>query len=531
MKKQKWGLQATITVLVCCVVAVCLLVTDIRISKTIADNIETSQREKATNVARMVAHSDIVIDALEKGNGDIQGFTEKIRGLTNVQFIVVMDMGGIRKSHPDPAKIGKRFVGGDEDPALRGKKHISISKGTLGISLRSFMPIFDHNGKQLGVAAVGISLNNVQKAVGQAREDMYMGTLFGVVAGLLGAILLARYIKSILFGLEPSEIAKLLQERGAILQSVREGIIAVDQESRITLINKAALRLFQKAGLTTGPLGMKMEEYLPNSKLGRVLETGQEELDEEMELNGITLVASSVPVMLQDKIVGAVSTIRDKTEVQQLAEQLTGVRSYAEALRAQSHEFMNKLHVILGMAHMGYYDQMTQYISELVHHRNNEIGAISRYMKDPVLAGFLIGKLSYTREAGAELFVSSEREVPEPLHSHTSHELITILGNLIENALDAVSGSIIKRIDVHFDYGDDILTVEVRDTGAGISQETQQTMFEKGFSTKGEDRGFGLFLVMQSLDRLGGEIEVSSKPSEGTRFVVYIPYDGKGDTK
>ncbi|GAA3321387.1 hypothetical protein GCM10020331_037000 [Ectobacillus funiculus] len=133
---------------------------------------------------------------------------------------------------------------------------------------------------------------------------------------------------------------------------------------------------------------MKMEEYLPVSKLGRVLETGQEELDEEMELNGITVVANRVPVMLQDRIVGAVSTLRDKTEVQQLAEQLTGVRSYAEALRAQSHEFMNKLHVILGMAHMGYYDQLTQYISELVQHRNNEIGAISRYMKDPVLAGF-----------------------------------------------------------------------------------------------------------------------------------------------
>lgn len=521
----------TITLLVCGVVALSLLVTDILTSRTIAANIEKSQEEKATNVARMVAHSQLVIEALGKQDEErsIQDFAEETRRFTHVQFVVVMDMNGIRKSHPDPAKIGKRFVGGDEGIALKGKEHISISKGTLGTSLRSLTPIFDRTGKQLGAVAVGISLNDVQKAVSQGRNNIYTGTLLGIVAGILGAVLLARYIKRILFGLEPSAIAKLLQERDAILQSVREGIVAVDQESRITLVNKAALRLFHKAGLAQEPRGMKMEEYLSNSRLGWVLKTGQTDPDHEMVLNGITLVVNRVPVFLNDKIVGAVSTFRDKTEIQQLAEQLTGVRLYAEALRAQSHEFMNKLHVILGMSHMGLYDQLTNYISELVNHRNNEIGAISRNIKDPVLAGFLIGKLSYAREAAAELHISSEREVPEPLHSYMSHELITILGNLIDNALEAVSNCPRRQIEVHFDYGDDILTIEVKDTGVGIEKETQNHMFERGFSTKGEDRGLGLFLISQSLDRLGGEIEISSKPSQGTRFVVYIPYDCKGD--
>ncbi|MGM0875877.1 MAG: DcuS/MalK family sensor histidine kinase [Bacillota bacterium] len=529
MKRKKWSLQATITVLVCGVVALSLLVTDLLITKTIATSIEKYQEEKATNVARIVAHSQLVTEALgkQKHEGSIQEFAEETRRLTDVQFVVVMDMNGTRKSHPNPEKIGKQFIGEGKEVALKGKEHVSISKGTLGISLRSLTPIFDRTGKQLGVVAVGISLNDVEKAVSQGRENIYVGTLLGIVAGIFGAVILARYIRRILFGLEPSTIAKLLQERDAILQSVREGIIAVDQESRITLVNKAASRLFQKAGLTQEPQGMKMEEYLSNSKLGPIMETGKTEPNEELVLNGITLVVNRVPVFLNDKIVGAVSTFRDKTEIQQLAEQLTGVRLYAEALRAQSHEFMNKLHVILGMSHMGYYDQMTNYIKELVNHRNNEIGAISRNIKDPVLAGFLIGKLSYAREAGAELHISSDRQVPEPLHSHLSHELITILGNLIDNALESVSTCPRRQIEVHFDYGDDILTIEVKDNGVGIKKETLNHMFERGFSTKGEDRGVGLFLVSQSLERLSGEIEISSKLSQGTKFVVYIPYDCK----
>ncbi|GAA3313448.1 hypothetical protein GCM10020331_003610 [Ectobacillus funiculus] len=127
--------------------------------------------------------------------------------------------------------------------------------------------------------------------------------------------------------------------------------------------------------------------------------------------------------------------------------------------------------LFLGMSHMGYYDQMTNYIRELVNHRNDEMGAISKKnIKDPVLAGFLLGKLSYARETGAELHISSERKVPDPLHSYMSHELITILGNLIDNALEAVSSCPRKQIEVHFDYGDDILTIEVKDTGVGIEK-------------------------------------------------------------
>lgn len=276
------------------------------------------------------------------------------------------------------------------------------------------------------------------------------------------------------------------------------------------------------------PIGKDINEYMPTSTLRRVLKTGEAELDEEQELKGITLLTNRVPVIVDQKTVGAVATFRDKTEISQLAEQLTGVRLYADALRAQSHEFMNKLHVILGMIHLRQYESLAAYISEIVGHSKDEIGFISRKVKDPVLAGFLIGKLSNAREEGAELVFTSDLYLPEPEEADITHELITIIGNLIDNSLAAVEKSSSKQISIDFDYGDEILTVEVKDAGAGMSDVVQSRIFQKGFSTKGENRGLGLFLVKESLEKLNGEMEISSKVGHGTRIAVYIPYKSKG---
>lgn len=531
MKKGRWSLQVTITIFVCAVVVLSLLVTNLLISNTVTQSVEDSQAEKAGNVARMMAHSPLVIDALS-GRGskqEVQRFANEIKSSTNVQFVVIMDMEGTRLSHPDSEKVGKKFVGGDEQAVLQGKEYVSISEGTLGRSLRSFTPIFDSSGKEVGAAAVGISLDNVKEAVAKSRLNLYIGTIFGVLAGIAGAVFLARYIKKILFGLEPFAIAKLLQERSAVLQSVREGIIAVDQDAKITLVNTAAKNLFHKAGLgNDNPIGKDINEYMPTSTLRRVLKTGEAELDEEQELKGITLLTNRVPVIVDQKTVGAVATFRDKTEISQLAEQLTGVRLYADALRSQSHEFMNKLHVILGMIHMRQYAGLAAYISKIVGHSKDEIGFISRKVKDPVLAGFLIGKISNAREEGAELVFTSDLYVPEPADADITHELITIIGNLIDNSLAAVEKSSSKQISIDFDYGDEILTVEVKDSGAGMSDVVQSRIFQKGFSTKGENRGIGLFLVRESLEKLSGEMEISSKEGLGTRVVVYVPYKRKG---
>ena len=474
----------------CVVVTLSLLITDLLISSRIALQTEKAQAEQARNVARMVAHSPLVIDAMsgERDERDIQAFANEMRKVTDVYFIVVIDMNGIRKSHPDSKEIGLQFRGGDEGPVLKGKEHQSISKGSLGPSLRSFTPIKDKTGKQIGAVAVGISLANVEKAVAKSRTGIFIGTMFGILIGVLGAVILARYIKKILLGLEPFAIAKLLEERSAMLQSVREGIVAVDQESNITLVNRAALKLFDKAGLKDNPMGINIEEYMSTTRLTDLLKTGKPELDEEQNISGMTILTNRVPVIVGNKVVGAIATFRDKTEMQVLAEQLTGVRTYADALRAQAHEFMNKLHVILGMVHTGHYEKVAEYISETVDHRKSEIGFITKKIKDPVFAGFLIGKLSYARESGVELSVSCQQPLVQPAVSEVTHELITIIGNLVDNAIKAVTDSPIKKIAVGFEYADDILTIEVKDTGTGMSEELQNQIFNKGFSTKGDNQ-------------------------------------------
>ncbi|MBA4493014.1 DcuS/MalK family sensor histidine kinase [Paenactinomyces guangxiensis] len=529
-KKKYLSLHAAIALFVCLVVILALSVTGILIAREIASQTEKNLSDKAMNIARMVAHSPMIIEALEgkREEAEIQSLASKIQHMTNVQYIVVMDMNHIRNSHPDPTKIGKHFVGGDEAGAMNGKEYISIAEGTLGRSLRAFKPIRNTEGKQIGVVAVGILLNNVQEAITKSTRIVYIGIGFGILIGIFGALALARKIKNILFGLEPFQIANLFQERNAMLESVREGILAVNQESKIILANTEAVRMFQRAGIYDHPIGKHVEDYLPNSRLSRVLEKGTPEYDQEHDLNGMTLVVNRVPVIVQNKVVGALATFRDKTELKQLAEQLTGVKLYAEALRVKTHEFMNKLHVILGMVHIGDYEKLSSYIRQITNKYQMEIGSVSRLVKDPVLAGFLLSKLSYAREHGVNLHISGECSLPSPKHPEIVDELITIFGNLIDNGIEAVENRKKKEINISLGYDGKVFSLSVKDSGGGIPEELREKIFEKGFSTKGENRGYGLFLVRQSVERLAGTLTLISDP-KWTIFTVELPYEDEDE--
>ena len=525
------GLQMKITLLVCGVVAMALLVTNIMISAHVSSSTQQALDEKARNIARIAAHSQVVIEALsgQRDEAAIQSFAEAIRKDTQVEFVVVMDMNSIRKSHPDAARIGQKFIGGDEAAALIGKEYTSLGAGSLGPSLRAFVPIVGRNGEQLGAVSVGILLNDVQQAVAQSRRFIYYAVVFGLLVGMTGAIFLARNIKKTLFGLEPIAIARLLEERSAMLLSVREGIIAVDARARITLVNGEAMRLLQQAGVQGDPIGKEVESFVPNTRLQDVLRTGQAELNQEQDLQGITLLTNRVPVCVDGEIVGAIATFRDKTEFRQLAEQLTGVRNYAEALKAQAHEFMNKLHVILGMVRLQCYEQLADYINGVAHQYQREVGFIARRIKDPVLAGFLLGKISHARESGVDLALSEDSFLPEPENQEVIQELVTVLGNLVNNALEAVAASVVKCVQVDLLYDEGLLRITVGDTGPGMTEEQRRRLFDKGYSTKEGNRGIGLFLVQQSLARLGGTIAVHAEPEGGTQFVVCIPYQSKGE--
>nr|WP_039814089.1 DcuS/MalK family sensor histidine kinase [Jeotgalibacillus malaysiensis] len=528
MKKPKLSLSTTIIFFVLLVVFLSLLITDLLITRNTSNEIQEQLEEKALIVSRTVAESQVVKSELltDEIEGTIQDYANSILEASDMLFIVVMDTDGIRQSHPNADIIGEQFVGGDEERVLNGEEYVSVSEGTLGFSVRAFTPIYDDNGSQIGAVSTGISLSAVEATLSQNHRNILLGSLIGSLVGILGAILLARYIKRSLFGLEPAEIARIYEERNRMFQSVKEGIVAVDADGRLTLVNKSAKDIFMKAGIDDDdPIGKHVTDYLPDSRLKRVLETGESEVDEEQELNGTTIIVNRVPLVVGGQVAGAISTFRDKTEVNRLAEQLTGVRLYADSLRAQSHEFKNKLHVLLGMVEMGSYEEVKQYLKQLSAHQVHETESVTNKIKDPVLAGFMIGKLSYAREQQVELTLQCETEIPPFRSAMVTHELVTIIGNLLDNAIESLQDRPKRKVDIAFSYIDELLSICVKDTGKGMDEALKSMIFTKGISTKGYNRGYGLHLVHASVKALDGSIEIDSEPDRGTVVHVILPLE------
>ncbi|WP_445488828.1 DcuS/MalK family sensor histidine kinase [Niallia sp. 03133] len=524
--KRRWSLFTAIMTLVSIVVIFSLLITDIQVNRLISEDKKNSLAEKALTVARLSANSELVKNSLqykEKDRNAVQQFTKDIQIQNDMLFVVVKDMKGIRLTHPHPDKIGKRSQSHNEKRAWNGHEEILIAEGTLGRSLRALAPVFDEKGTQIGIVSVGISLEQVNTVIQKERGRVLYSTILGLLAGVIGAYIVARYIKKRMFNLEPQEIAKLLQERSSMLDSVKEGIIAVDQNEKITLVNKSAIKYFKRVGLEANPVGYSVQDFMPTTRLHKVLKTGEAENDVEMKINGTVIVINRVPIIVKGKIVGALSTFRDKTDWKMLADQLSGVKTYAESLRAQSHEFQNRMQVIIGMLHMKCYEQLNDYVNKAVNQQNGEIEYITKNIKDPVLAGLLLGKLSYSREKGAIFSTHIENIIPE-LKEDYSFEAITIIGNLVDNAFDAVEKSAVKKIDLYFQYDNhNNFYIKIKDTGIGVKEEDTENIFKKGFSTKGKNRGYGLFLIMESLKKLNGEMEIVSRPGSGTAITASIP--------
>nr|WP_295972648.1 DcuS/MalK family sensor histidine kinase [uncultured Bacillus sp.] len=532
-KMANMKLQSRLTLLVFGVITIVLLISELLISNKITSLSMNHMKENAFQIAHIVADTPQVVEGLKNPSESekIQSFTEKITKSTKVEFIVVADMSGIRKSHPNEKNIGKKIVGNDFNKALQGSEYVSTAKGTLGESLRIFVPIYDnHNGKQIGIVVVGMLLNKVDQNIAHSKAAIFPGIVLGLLIGIIGAVVLAKSIKKTMFDLEPSEIAKLVEERSAMLNSIRDGVIAIDGNSRITLVSEEANRILKMAGICS-PLGKKAEECIPNTRLEDVLKTGQSSFDKEQDINGIKILTSRLPILVNGKIVGAIATFRDKTEIRLLAEQLTGVKQYANALRAQTHEFKNKLHIILGMLHMKAYDQLSVYINLIANMYQEQIGFIIGKIKDPVLAGFIIGKMSVASENNIKLQLTEDSYIPEPEDPHLTNEIVTILGNLIQNAIEAAKDSKEKIVTLTllYDKNDGSLTIEVNDSGPGFSDEIKDKLFTLGYSTKGGNRGIGLHLVQESVDRWGGKIDIFSELGKGTVFSIILPYESRDD--
>ncbi len=482
---------------------------------------------RALQTAQSIAHMPIISKELLRNDpeGKIQVLAENIRLKTGATFIVIGDVNNKRFSHPVPERIGQTFVGGDTGPVIKeGKSYVSEAVGTLGRSIRSFVPIFSEDGGIIGFVSVGYLSTSVKKSI---ADHMNRPLIFIILMTLFGFMITAcitRHLKKITLNLEPAEITNLYLERGAVLETIREGVIATDHKGEIRLANNAALKYtcFYSAEL----VGKHIDDVIPCAGLKHALTTGESEFDQERVVNGQELIFNIVPVLKDGSIKGLVASFRRKDELDRISHELSSIQEYSELLRGQTHEYSNKLHTIAGLIQIEAYQEAL----DLVAHESSGYEDIIRFLNKavphPVIAAIVLGKYNRAKELKINFQVDRDSTMIDVPDWIKQEKIVTIVGNLLDNAFEAVleQNKDNRNVLLSFtDLGNDIV-FEVEDSGPGVPPDKIEKIFEKGISSKGNTRrGLGLYLVHQRLDELGGLITVSAASHGGTLFSVIIP--------
>lgn len=528
-------LQTRLILLIGTLLLVTIIVLTLSFERMLAAVQQQNTGAAALKIAKAVASLEVIRSGFEADDPSsvIQPVAEQLRTETGAEFIVVGNRDGIRYAHPIEERIGMKMVGGDNGPVLQGHAIISEAVGSMGSSVRGKAPVFDRTGQVVGVVSVGFMIEKLQREAAAYRTGILLTAAFTLLSGCAGAIWIARRVKRSIFGLEPHEIGMLYQEKKAILETVHEGIIAVNAAGGVTLVNQTAMKLLGRQE-GEGIIGTPILELLPESRLMEVLRTGRAEFDQEMLINGSTVVVNRLPIRDHgQQVMGAVSSFRNKSELLRVTEELTQVKRYAEALRTQTHEYSNKLYTIYGLIQLESYQEAMDLITHETDVHQNLIHFLMREIPDPMIGGILIGKFNRANEMKVELTVSERSSFKKIPGDMNRNHLVTIIGNLIDNALEAVIDADEGRRQVNVllsDRGGSLL-IEVADFGAGVPKEAAAQIFETGYSTKAASgRGFGLAIVRQAAEELGGSIKFQSTPERGTVFQVNIPIsDRKGE--
>ena len=524
------SLKARMICLVCLLVFSLTLVAGGLYTAMIGEVLEDQIGKRALQVSRTVAQIPLVKQQIVKEHpeGHLQSLAEQIRREVGAEFIVIGNRDGIRFSHPKTDRLGKKMVGGDNAPALeRGESYVSRAVGTLGPSIRGKVPIFAEDGSIIGVVSVGYLQENVRGII--YDQQLKVGALEGVlvVFGILGAVSISNRFKRAIFGLEPEQIARLLTERETIIDSIREGIVAIDREAKVTVVNRQAIDILGKDS-EAQVIGQPIRDVLPGAKLSRILSGGEQRHDQELEVNDVILLINTVPMLEKSEIIGAVASFRRRDELDILAKQFSQVKGYSEMLRAQTHEYSNKLHTIAGLIQTDHNREALELICQETAGYQGLIAFLAKAVPYPVLAAFIIGKYNHAQELRIEFEIDPDSQLKDVPSELSREKLVTILGNLIDNAFDAaLQGENQTKVKLSMtDAGND-LVFEIEDSGTGIPTERSEQIFKRGFTTKQNDRGQGLYLVEKALKDLGGQITLGNSDLGGALFSVFIPKRGR----
>ncbi|MGC9403709.1 ATP-binding protein [Vibrio genomosp. F10 str. 9ZC157] len=504
--------------------------------------IKHSQEEemglKALGVASFLAQSPYVIEVISEQGIDNQSRFRDLTTMIGAAFIVIGDRNGIRLVHPVDERIGLPMKGGDNDRALQsGESYISFAQGSLGYSVRGKSAVLDEQGNIIGVVSVGYLIDRLEDRIEPFLAFLLLMALLVVIANAIISSYISRRFQRAILGFEPEEIGRLYVELDVTMSTLKEGILGIDAKGNLRSINKSACDILgiNKERSLNKPLAL----VLPDSDLAIVLETGESDHDIDIFLNNQRLIANRSPIIVDDVVVGAVSSFRLRDEINELSEQLSQTKAYAEMLRSQTHEHRNKLNTISGMVQMGELDSVQKLIGQETAHYQSLIEFLRETIRDPLIAGMLLGKTERARELGLELVVEEGSRLEALPDRVNASDVVTIVGNLIDNAFDATMSALgefelqdqndRRSIEVSVsDYGSEII-LEVIDKGIGFpSHVTRNELLKKGVSTKAsQNRGVGLHLVNQLTLKYFGQLEMMENTDFGTRMTVYLPKDEK----
>ena len=447
--------------------------------------------------------------------------------ISNVDVISVISNDGKRLYHTNKDLIGTEYDGTMPDFETNGDMYITSDVGPSGSQRRVYAAVYDESGEFDGFVLVVLLNQNINKLI---LNSFLLHFGVAAVIILLSIIIsgsVSRRIKHTLWGYEPDAFSAMYSVRDNILESFEEGIIAIDYDEKILFMNKAAQRITGVGEKYS--LNIKDYSMLSLSDLRTVLKTREKLVGIHAKTeNNKDAIINYYPVLDNDNLIGAICVMMDRTEYTRIADDLSGVRFLVDSMRANNHDFVNKLHVILGLVQMGETQKAAEYITTITSIQQEVISNIMRNIEDPSVAALLIGKYSKAAELNVGFSLESGSIFKRTDVNFASSDLVTLIGNLIENAFEAMNSEDIddRSLTVGIFTKPGAMIIRVDDSGPGIPDDVRDAIYENGVTSKGENHGTGLFIVKQIVNRYNGTIEFESENGVGTSFVVTLIDNG-----
>ncbi|MFF8286157.1 ATP-binding protein [Streptomyces albus] len=498
---------------------------------------KSQARDAATHRARAttqaVADSPSVREAIASPDPTrrLQPYAERVRRDTGVTFVTIMDTDGKRWTHPDPERIGERFVG-HIGPALEGRTFDETYTGTLGPSVRVVTPVREAgpHSRIIGLVSAGIAVDTIGEQVREQLTALLAVAGAALAVGGIGTYVINARLRRHTHGMNAAELSRMYDYHQATLHAVREGLLLLDGRGRVALANDGARELLGLAA-TADPVGRPVTGLGLPRELTEALSGAAPRVDEVHLTGERVIVVNSSPVPGR----GTVVTLRDHTELRALAGELDSLRGFAEALRSQAHEAANRLHTVVSLIELGRTEDAVRFATEELELAQALTDRVVSAVREPVLAALLLGKAAQASERGVELSLSEDSGLDDT-HGIPPRDLVTIVGNLVDNALEAVraeeAAPAAPRVTVtvhHVGTPRPGLLVRVADNGPGLPPQAKdgEALFRRGWSTKRDGGGIGLALVRQTACRHGGQARARDLPGGGAEFTVRLPLPGR----